>query len=65
MENVDYGRYPNETVQKVWIRLYLEEKVKLRGKSSVSTVMERERGRGRVREREREREREVSQVSLP
>ena len=32
VDNVDYNRYPDEAMQKHWIRLYLEEKVALRGK---------------------------------
>ena len=31
VENVDYGRYPDESLQKLWLRMYLEEAAKLRG----------------------------------
>ena len=31
MDNVDYSRYPEEAVQKYWIRLYLEEKARQKG----------------------------------
>ena len=34
VENVDYRKYPSETVQKVWIRMYLEEIQKLKGEST-------------------------------
>ena len=32
VDNVDYSRYPEEAVQKYWIRLYLEEKARQKGK---------------------------------
>ena len=31
IENVDYNKYPDETVQKKWIRMYLEEAAKIKG----------------------------------
>ena len=31
VDRVDYSRYPEEAVQKYWIRLYLEEKVRQKG----------------------------------
>lgn len=34
VENVDYTKYPSEEVQKMWIRMYLEEKQKLDGEKA-------------------------------
>ena len=31
IDNVDYGRYPDEVLQKKWLRMYLQEAAKLRG----------------------------------
>ena len=31
VDDVDYGRYPDESLQKKWLRMYLEEAAKLKG----------------------------------
>lgn len=31
IDNVDYSRYPDEVLQKKWLRMYLQEAAKLRG----------------------------------
>ena len=31
LESIDYGKYPNESVQKKFIRMYLEESALLKG----------------------------------
>lgn len=40
VENVDYEKYPNEMVQKMWIRMYLEELQKLTGENVALPIQE-------------------------
>ena len=37
IDNVDYGRYPDEAMQKKWLRMYLQEAAKLRGRKIILT----------------------------
>lgn len=38
VENVDYAKYPDEMVQKRWIRMYLEEAQKLKAEESMAAI---------------------------
>jgi ethanolamine kinase len=38
VENVDYQKYPSEMVQKMWIRMYLEEFQMLKGEDKASPI---------------------------